>query len=76
MLLLDAQTFRYVDVNQTAIDVYGYTREQFLEMTPYDLRAPATSTASRRRIIPFALTPRRSSIRCTAAATARAWKFT
>ena len=40
MLILDAETFRYVDVNQTAIDVYGYTREQFLEMTPYDLRAP------------------------------------
>jgi diguanylate cyclase (GGDEF)-like protein/PAS domain S-box-containing protein len=41
MVLLDAETFRYVDVNQTAIDVYGYTREQFLEMTPYDLRAPS-----------------------------------
>jgi len=40
MLVLDAETFRYVDVNQTAIDVYGYTREQFIEMTPYDLRAP------------------------------------
>lgn len=41
MVLLDAETFRYVDVNQTAIDAYGYTREQFLEMTPYDLRAPS-----------------------------------
>jgi diguanylate cyclase (GGDEF)-like protein/PAS domain S-box-containing protein len=41
MLVLDAETFRYVDVNQTAIDVYGYTREQFLELTPYDLRAPS-----------------------------------
>ncbi len=41
MVVLDAETFRYVDVNQTAIDVYGYTREQFLEMTPYDLRAPS-----------------------------------
>ncbi|HEX3469210.1 MAG TPA: EAL domain-containing protein [Candidatus Elarobacter sp.] len=40
MLLLDAETFRYIDVNQTAIDAYGYTREQFLQMTPYDLRAP------------------------------------
>ena len=39
MLLLDGETFRYIDVNQTAIDTYGYTREQFLQMTPYDLRA-------------------------------------
>ncbi len=40
MLLLDGDTFRYIDVNQKAIDTYGYTREQFLQMTPYDLRAP------------------------------------
>jgi diguanylate cyclase (GGDEF)-like protein/PAS domain S-box-containing protein len=40
MLLLDGDTFRYIDVNRRALDTYGYTREQFLEMTPFDLRAP------------------------------------
>jgi diguanylate cyclase (GGDEF)-like protein/PAS domain S-box-containing protein len=40
MMLVDAATLRYVDVNQTAIDVYGFTREQWLAMTPYGLRAP------------------------------------
>jgi diguanylate cyclase (GGDEF)-like protein/PAS domain S-box-containing protein len=39
MFLLDDETFRYIGVNRKAIEVYGYTREQFLEMTPYDLRA-------------------------------------
>ncbi len=38
MLLLEAATLRYVDVNQAAIDVYGYTREEFLTKGPYDLR--------------------------------------
>jgi len=38
MLLLEAATLRYVDVNQAAIDLYGYTREQFLTKGPYDLR--------------------------------------
>jgi diguanylate cyclase (GGDEF)-like protein/PAS domain S-box-containing protein len=38
MLVLEAATLRYVDVNQAAIEAYGYTREQFLTMSPYDLR--------------------------------------
>ncbi|HEX3549542.1 MAG TPA: EAL domain-containing protein [Candidatus Elarobacter sp.] len=40
MMLVDAETLRYVDVNQAAVDAYGYAREQWLTMTPYDLRAP------------------------------------
>jgi diguanylate cyclase (GGDEF)-like protein/PAS domain S-box-containing protein len=40
MLLVDAETLRYLDVNQSAVDVYGYSRERWLSMTPYDLRAP------------------------------------
>jgi diguanylate cyclase (GGDEF)-like protein/PAS domain S-box-containing protein len=40
MMFVDAATLRYLDVNQTAIDAYGYTREQWLAMTPYDLRPP------------------------------------
>jgi diguanylate cyclase (GGDEF)-like protein/PAS domain S-box-containing protein len=40
MMLIDAATLRYVEVNQSAIEVYGFSREQWLTMTPYDLRAP------------------------------------
>ena len=40
MMLVDAATLRYVDVNKAAIAVYGFTREQWLAKTPYDLRAP------------------------------------
>ena len=40
MMLVDAETLRYLDVNQSAVDVYGYSRAQWLTMTPYDLRAP------------------------------------
>jgi len=40
MMLVDAITLRYLDVNESAINLYGYSREEFLTMTPYDLRAP------------------------------------
>jgi diguanylate cyclase (GGDEF)-like protein/PAS domain S-box-containing protein len=40
MFVLDDETFRYIGVNRKAIEIYGYTRDQILEMTPYDLRAP------------------------------------
>ena len=38
-MLVDLATHRFVDVNLSAIAMYGYTREQFLAMTPYDLHA-------------------------------------
>jgi len=40
MMIVDAATLRYLDVNRTAVDVYGYTREQWLSMTPYDVGDP------------------------------------
>jgi diguanylate cyclase (GGDEF)-like protein/PAS domain S-box-containing protein len=40
MMIMDAATHRFIDVNQTAIDTYGYSHEQWLTMTPYDLRPP------------------------------------
>ena len=43
MMIFDAATLRFLDVNQSAVDVYGYTREQWRGMTPYDLRPPETS---------------------------------
>ena len=40
MMIVDAATLRFIDVNQTAVDAYGYSRERWLTMTPYDLRPP------------------------------------
>jgi PAS domain S-box-containing protein len=34
VILVDSETHRYVDVNQAAQRLYGYSREEFLQMTP------------------------------------------
>ncbi|MEJ5994401.1 PAS domain S-box protein [Pedobacter sp. Du54] len=36
----DVETFRFLDVNQTAIKHYGYSYEEFLNMTIKDIRPP------------------------------------
>jgi len=41
MWLKDRVTMRFLDVNQAALDRYGYTREEFLAMTTLDLRPAA-----------------------------------
>ena len=38
--LYDEETLRFLDVNRAAIAVYGYSREEFLQMTVGDLQAP------------------------------------
>ena len=38
MFLLDVQTFRYLAVNNAALDLYGYSRDEFLELRQTDLR--------------------------------------
>ncbi|GAB6082839.1 hypothetical protein JCM30471_17530 [Desulfuromonas carbonis] len=40
MWVVDMESLRYRDVNQTAIDKYGYSREEFLAMTIMDIRPP------------------------------------
>ncbi|HEX7087338.1 MAG TPA: PAS domain S-box protein [Vicinamibacterales bacterium] len=40
MWLFDAETLRILDVNDTAIDFYGYSRDEFLSMSVTDLRPP------------------------------------
>ena len=40
MLVIDAETLRFLDVNEAALAYYGYTRERFLEMTALDIRRP------------------------------------
>ncbi len=37
MWLIDIESLRYLDVNRTAIEKYGYTREEFLNMTVLEI---------------------------------------
>lgn len=39
MWVLEKETRRFLDVNETAIREYGYSREEFLSMTAYDIRS-------------------------------------
>ncbi len=41
MWVIDAETFKFLDVNQCAIQQYGYSREEFLSMTALDIREEA-----------------------------------
>ena len=45
MWLFDTETLRVVQVNDSAIRHYGYTRDEFLGMTLYDLRPPEDRAA-------------------------------
>jgi len=38
MWIVDTSTFRFLDVNDAAVDSYGYSREEFLSMTSLDMR--------------------------------------
>ncbi len=38
--IYDTETWRYLAVNQAAIDLYGYSREEFLELKVTDIRPP------------------------------------
>ncbi|HEY3645372.1 MAG TPA: PAS domain S-box protein, partial [Gammaproteobacteria bacterium] len=40
MLLYDRDSGEYVDVNQAAVERYGYTRSEFLGLTVFDIRPP------------------------------------
>ncbi len=40
MWIRDAETFRFLAVNEASLATYGYTREEFLAMTVHDIRTP------------------------------------
>jgi PAS domain S-box-containing protein len=40
MWFYDSETLAFLDVNQAAINAYGFTREEFLTMTLHDIRPP------------------------------------
>jgi PAS domain S-box-containing protein len=50
LLVYDADTLQYLDVNASAIATYGYTRDEFLKMTLMDLR-PSSEVARLRTLL-------------------------
>lgn len=47
MWVFDRETLRFLAVNDAAVALYGYSREQFLAMTSLDIRAPEDHEALR-----------------------------
>ncbi len=48
--IYDAETLRYLAVNQAAVDLYGYSREEFLAMSVTDIR-PAEDIAKLKAVL-------------------------
>jgi two-component system cell cycle sensor histidine kinase/response regulator CckA len=48
MWLYETPGLEIYDVNQAAVDVYGYSREEFRQLTLYDLRSPEEAEKLRR----------------------------
>jgi PAS domain S-box-containing protein len=44
VILVDCQTHRFVDVNRSAVALYGYSREEFLQMKPEDVSTESELT--------------------------------
>jgi signal transduction histidine kinase/DNA-binding response OmpR family regulator/integral membrane sensor domain MASE1 len=45
IFILDATSLQYLDCNETALKVYGYSRDEIQKMTPFDLRPPEARAA-------------------------------
>jgi two-component system cell cycle sensor histidine kinase/response regulator CckA len=50
VFVIDAASLRFVDCNEAACRDYGYSREQFLRMTPIDLHPPHERELAERRL--------------------------
>ena len=40
MWIFDSETLRFLEVNQAAVNLYGWSREEFLSMSILDIRPP------------------------------------
>jgi two-component system cell cycle sensor histidine kinase/response regulator CckA len=40
MMVMDCETLRYLEVNESAVQQYGYSRDEFLELLATDIRKP------------------------------------
>lgn len=50
MYIYDPQTLRFLSVNEAAIKKYGFTREEFLTMTLWEIRPPQARAAMQRAL--------------------------
>lgn len=50
VLIFDQKTHRFLDCNETAVRIYGYSREELCSMTPHDLHPPEDLPKVRDRI--------------------------
>ena len=48
VLMFDAETWRILDVNQAAVNQYGYSRDEFVGLSVLDVRPPDGRTEARR----------------------------
>lgn len=53
MWVYDAKTFKFLEVNKETIRKYGYSEEEFLEMTVNDLRLAADLEGEQQKDAPF-----------------------
>jgi PAS domain S-box-containing protein len=51
MWVFDLKNLAFLAVNQTAIQQYGYSREEFLAMSSEDLRPPEDVPAFRQNVL-------------------------
>lgn len=48
--IADKDTLRFLEVNEKGLELYGYTREEFLQMTAYDIRMPEDQTSLKKQL--------------------------
>lgn len=53
VFMFDAQTLRFIYTNQGAVEQVGYSREELLSMTPFDIKPDFTEATFREFIGPF-----------------------
>ncbi len=44
IMVFDGETFRFIEANDATLDLYGYTKEEFLKLTPFDISAEPEET--------------------------------
>jgi two-component system, cell cycle sensor histidine kinase and response regulator CckA len=62
MWVVDRDTFRFLEVNESAIRQYGYSREEFLAMQILDLRPPEDVAATLDAISNIGVDPRKHGL--------------
>lgn len=50
MWAFDADSYKFIAVNDSAVSYYGYSRDEFLQMTILDIRPPEDAPAVRRKV--------------------------